>query len=976
MSRHTFIIFVLSLSLGACLLMSGRGRVYAQEPTNNANAPEAGNKIYLPFAAESPVTQAPPTADATLATPAVQEGFSVSILSDPQLTWWRGGDDPLCNTETCEDDIAEETNRNTVNAVNRLNDPNFTLYWPITPTLAMDAGAPILPPVRTIINGDLTGFWHEEDAARFKGHYANFKSDVYPGLGNHDYENNVNDCSYSWIYEGDKNRCAKEAVWWMADQIEHKIPNLISKDLSGYVAVANYGGFDAVFTVKYWQNGEQIQKTSLHFAINTWQMIVIPRDATNIQVKIEANTGMLWEGDNGWVEVETYEQPGPFVRCHELSGPSWKPIAETRSCPREWADGSNGSLAYSYEIGNYHFVQLQNRPNYAVNLPIAYFTIESFFPYVGKTSPGFEVTQSYDWLRTDLQRATAAGKSIVINMHNAYDDSTYKVWEDTTFTNAIQGQNVVAIFAGHLHERYGQLKTMLDNGVYTIPIILSGSVECQTFLLAEFHRKYFNVGVVKSGSNSPDFVKHSQDLCDYRVDRNWMYNSNEGNTAPRTYFINRSPTVSAALETTPALEGADLAFRAVGLDPDGDPLTYSWHFGDGATSAEATPTHRYQDNGVYAVTVTVDDGYGGTASAGFSVQVDNVPPQITATAVTITEDGTAIVRGTISDPGVNDDFDIYVDWDEWKDANLRELGALLGPGAQTYTISHRYRDDDPTGTPADRYAIEIFITDKDNGGGVANSVVTVNNANPQTQISQILDQAGETVGEADISLSGLPVTVTIGYADVGTLDTRTAMVAWQDETALLDLGAVGTTTILTHTYTQPGVYTLAVTVTDDDTGVGATSRTFYVVPPTDAIRRAIAELEKVHSPIRDAETKIRAAIETLRGRDGASRPENVLDRLNASDWLNALELLEQTIHRLDLAEQVDTTLNFRRVKSLLTLAAKAIVVEAMAQASANATTAPEQLAAAQSIMNEGQALLNSGQYVPAIDKFSHALIRL
>lgn len=971
MSHRQFVNLVLFLSLIAYLVVGGGGRVYAQDPTNNSNALDTGNKIYLPLVSNAQTSQAEMSAPTNLKATGEQDGFSMSIMSDPQLTWWRGGHDPDCSSEECGDAKAEETNRNTVNAINLLNDPSFILHWPVTPTLVMDAGSPIIPPVRTIINGDLTGFWHEDQAERFKGHYANFKSVVYPGLGNHDYENNVNDCSYSWMYEGDKNRCAKEAVWWMADQIEHKIPNLISKDLSGYVAVANYGGFEAVFTVKYKQNGEQIQKTSLHFTINTWQTIVIPRNATDIQVTIQANTGDLTRGDYGWVDVETYEQQGPFARCYQLSGTAPSPTSKNQACPREWPDNSNGSLAYSYEIGNYHFVQLQNRPNYVVKLPPS-FTIETLIPYIGKISPGFAVTQSYDWLLKDLQTATAAGKSIVINMHNAFDDDAYSVWQDSTFTHIIQGQNVVAIFAGHLHERYGEIHT-LGNGVYNIPVILSGSVECQTFLLAEFHRKYFNVGVIKSGSYPPAFITRSKDLCDYRAGSNWEYNNNMGTTAPRTYFINKPPTVTGALETTPALEGASLAFRAVGVDPDGDQLRYTWHFGDGETGTGATPTHVYQDNGVYQVTVTVDDGYQGIATASFVVTVSNVAPTITAAGATIAENDTTTLTGAIIDPGVLDSFTLVVNWGEGNPETIQ-----LPAGTQTYNISHHYRDDNPTGTPSDVYPIQITLTDKDGGVGTASTAVTVQNVNPQTHIDQILDQAGETVDEADIVLSGLPITVTTSYSDVGTLDTRTATIAWNDDTPLLKLGEVGTTTTVTHTYTVSNVYTVAVAVTDDDTGVGNASRTVYVVPPTDAVRRAIDDLGKIHSNVRDAETKIRAAIETLRGRDGQSRPENVLDRLNAGDRLNALELLEQTIHRLDLAEQVDATLNFRRIKSLLTLTAKAIVVDAITQAEANAATQSHrgQFAAAKSIMEEGQTLLNNHQYVPAIDKFSHALIRL
>jgi hypothetical protein len=43
-------------------------------------------------------------------------------------------------------------------------------------------------------------------------------------------------------------------------------------------------------------------------------------------------------------------------------------------------------------------------------------------------------------------------------------------------------------------------------------------------------------------------------------------------------------------------------------DPDGDPLTYAWDFGDGNTGAGATPTHSYAAAGTYNVCLTVNDG--------------------------------------------------------------------------------------------------------------------------------------------------------------------------------------------------------------------------------------------------------------------------------------------------------------------------------------------------------------------------------
>jgi len=43
-------------------------------------------------------------------------------------------------------------------------------------------------------------------------------------------------------------------------------------------------------------------------------------------------------------------------------------------------------------------------------------------------------------------------------------------------------------------------------------------------------------------------------------------------------------------------------------DPDGDPLTYSWNFGDGTTGSGVAPTHAYAAPAVYYASLTVSDG--------------------------------------------------------------------------------------------------------------------------------------------------------------------------------------------------------------------------------------------------------------------------------------------------------------------------------------------------------------------------------
>jgi PKD repeat protein len=69
----------------------------------------------------------------------------------------------------------------------------------------------------------------------------------------------------------------------------------------------------------------------------------------------------------------------------------------------------------------------------------------------------------------------------------------------------------------------------------------------------------------------------------------------------------------AGFSATPRLGPAPLRvrFSDASHDPDGDPLSRHWSFGDGsAQSGGQTPSHRYDDPGRYTVTLTVSDPKG------------------------------------------------------------------------------------------------------------------------------------------------------------------------------------------------------------------------------------------------------------------------------------------------------------------------------------------------------------------------------
>jgi outer membrane protein OmpA-like peptidoglycan-associated protein len=91
---------------------------------------------------------------------------------------------------------------------------------------------------------------------------------------------------------------------------------------------------------------------------------------------------------------------------------------------------------------------------------------------------------------------------------------------------------------------------------------------------------------------------------------------------------NRPPTVQAQCDPCSVQVGQQSTVRATAQDPDGDTLTYRWSAPQGALATPAERESRWtapQQEGTVPVTVTVDDGRGGTASGTVNIQVTRPP---------------------------------------------------------------------------------------------------------------------------------------------------------------------------------------------------------------------------------------------------------------------------------------------------------------------------------------------------------------
>ena len=159
-------------------------------------------------------------------------------------------------------------------------------------------------------------------------------------------------------------------------------------------------------------------------------------------------------------------------------------------------------------------------------------------------------------------------------------------------------------------------------------------------------------------------------------------------------------------------------------DPEGQPLTYAWNFGDNTTSTAANPTHTYTTPGPYQVRLTVSDGVNSTISDPLTISAGNRP---TVTILSPTDGATFRAGDVITFSGTATDAEdgtlpasAYT-WniDFLHDTHVHPGTPITGVTSGTFTIptsGHDFSD-------FTRYRVSLTVTDS--SGLQSTSSVTI-----------------------------------------------------------------------------------------------------------------------------------------------------------------------------------------------------------------------------------------------------------
>jgi len=262
----------------------------------------------------------------------------------------------------------------------------------------------------------------------------------------------------------------------------------------------------------------------------------------------------------------------------------------------------------------------------------------------------------------------------------------------------------------------------------------------------------------------------------------------------------------------------------------------------------------------------------------------------------------------------------------------------------------------------------------------ASTTIEVANVPPSPVVDTLLDEQGHAVGvDVDWVLEDLEVELEGSFTDPGKPDTHAASIEWGDGHATEHAqlpgfsdstgGVIGTVTAH-HVYTEPGTYTPSLTVVDDDAGVETATREIQVLGAAEVLEEVREDLEtRATDPLLMpvARRHLDRAIAKL----GGERARNgAIDRLRGGTLNAALVMIREALVELVAAEDVQPGLDLGAEKSLITLAAKSVVMDEMA--SAEGPKADE----AQALVDEGDARLAAGDHVGAVEKYRRALAKL
>ena len=367
---------------------------------------------------------------------------------------------------------------------------------------------------------------------------------------------------------------------------------------------------------------------------------------------------------------------------------------------------------------------------------------------------------------------------------------TYFVWDEDingyTNTSGVKNFSIVDTTPPEINEASSFPSPQVPNGYVNISANITDNmavnyvyvkVECPNGSIQQYEMQH----------NSKYYLnKTYSELGKY----NWTVYANDTlgniNNYSGAFVITNFPHANFSYSPENPTDLDTLNFFDNSIDSDGFIVNYTWNFGDGNVSYGRNTSHKYADNGMYNVTLTIADNDGATNSTSKAIYVSNILPAAAFNYTPLNPTDMDMITFNASNSSDLDGIVVNYTWD-------------FGDGSAGYgcIAFHRYLSDG-------NYTVKLTVRDNDDGINSTEKNIAILNCPPVANFSCSVYDFSVYLIDLSSDPDGFIKNYTWNFGDGNVSHVKNAL----------------------HTYAHEGVYNISLTVVDDD---GSTAIAYQTV---------------------------------------------------------------------------------------------------------------------------------------------------
>jgi len=261
-------------------------------------------------------------------------------------------------------------------------------------------------------------------------------------------------------------------------------------------------------------------------------------------------------------------------------------------------------------------------------------------------------------------------------------------------------------------------------------------------------------------------------------------------------FINLAPVSDFTYSPTKPIVGKDIQFSDKSSDPEGKTLEYLWDFGDGFTSTQRNPKHKFTSEGRKNVRLTVTDDEGSEESIQKSIQI--ITNRIPNAEFSYSPENPKMNHGVQFTDESTDSDGFIVGW-FWS----------FGDGS-TSTIENPVHGYEEGG----EYSVKLTVTDDADDNEDKIKIVKILQTHDLTV--EVKDILGVNIANAEIELYADGESCASGKTDTNGKLTFTEIAEGQYD---IKVKVMGQTVTTTRSLSQPATAQVQVTLSTNTLGI-------------------------------------------------------------------------------------------------------------------------------------------------------------